>query len=325
MITVARTPPSTQRSGFSLFQSQEATLAVFLIVLVAVIAVIAPAFLERQNIEDVLVNASFVAIASVGMTMVIVGGQIDISIGSILAVCAVLAGNLAVAGVPLIVLIPVTLIAGTLIGALNGLLVAYANIPSIIVTLGTLWFWRGLVITITKGAWIYNMPESFHFAQRDWLGVPIPVWIMLITVLGGGLFMKYRPLGRQIYAVGGNPQAALLAGVSVKRITFMTFALSGFFTAIAAILYASRFSVVQTNAGLGFEFQVITAVVVGGTSIMGGTGSVFGSLLGALLIAVIATGMTFMKVSAYWLQTVQGSLILLAVVADVLRRRRATR
>lgn len=324
MTTVASTR-TTRRSGFSLFQSQEATLAVFLIGLVAVIAVAVPAFLDRQNLEDILVNASFVAIAAVGMTMVIVGGEIDISIGSILAVCAVLAGNLAVAGVPLPVLIVITLIAGTLIGALNGLLVAYANIPSIIVTLGTLWFWRGLVITVTKGAWIYNMPESFHFAQRDWLSIPIPVWITLITVIAGGLFMKYRPLGRQIYAVGGNRQAALLAGVPVKRITFMTLALNGFFTAIAAILYASRFSVVQSNAGLGFEFQVITAVVVGGTSIMGGTGTAYGSLLGAVLIAVIATGMTFMKVSAYWLQTVQGSLILLAVVMDVLRRRRAAR
>ncbi len=321
--TNAAKPARARFNPFSLIQSQEATIAVFLALILILLAIVAPAFMDPQNIRDVLVNASFPAIAAIGMTMVIVSAEIDISIGSILAVVAVLTGNLSLTGMPIPLVLLIGLIAGTLLGALNGALVAYARIPSIIVTLGALTFWRGLVITITQGAWIYNMPEAFHFAQRSWLGVPIPVWMMLVAIVLAGLFMRFRPLGRQIYAVGGNRQAALLAGIPVKRRLFLVFMLNGTFAAIAATIYASRFSVVQSNAGLGFEFQVITAVVIGGTSILGGTGTIWGSFLGALLMAVIGTGMTFLKVSPYWLQTVQGSLILLAITLDVIRRRRA--
>jgi rhamnose transport system permease protein len=321
--TNAAKPARARFNPFSLIQSQEATIAVFLALILILLAIAAPAFMDPQNIRDVLVNASFPAIAAIGMTMVIISAEIDISIGSILAVVAVLTGNLSLTGMPIPLVLLIGLIAGTLLGALNGALVAYARIPSIIVTLGALTFWRGLVITITQGAWIYNMPEAFHFAQRSWLGVPIPVWMMLVAIVLAGLFMRFRPLGRQIYAVGGNRQAALLAGIPVKRRLFLVFMLNGTFAAIAATIYASRFSVVQSNAGLGFEFQVITAVVIGGTSILGGTGTIWGSFLGALMMAVIGTGMTFLKVSPYWLQTVQGSLILLAITLDVIRRRRA--
>jgi rhamnose transport system permease protein len=321
--TNAVKPTKERLNPVSMIQSQEATLAVFLVLILALLAAVAPTFMDAQNIRDVLVNASIPAIAAIGMTMVIVSAEIDISIGSILAVVAVLTGNLALTGIPIPLVFLIGLIAGTLLGALNGALVAYARIPSIIVTLGALSFWRGLVIYITQGAWIYNMPESFHFAQRSWFGVPIPVSMMAVAILLAGLFMRFRPLGRQFYAVGGNRQAALLAGIPIKRRVFLVFMLNGTFAAIAAAIYASRFSVVQSNAGLGFEFQVITAVVIGGTSIMGGTGSIWGSFLGAVLMAVIGTGMTFLKVSPYWLQTMQGSLILLAVVLDMLRRRRA--
>jgi ribose/xylose/arabinose/galactoside ABC-type transport system permease subunit len=320
--TDAIAPTKARRTPFSLIQSQEATLAVFLVLILAFLAIATPTFMDAQNIRDVLVNASFPAIAAIGMTLVIISAEIDISIGSILAVVAVLTGNLALTGMPIPLVFLIGLIAGTLLGALNGALVAYAGIPSIIVTLGALSFWRGLVIYITQGAWIYNMPEEFHFAQRSWFDMPIPVWMMAILILLAGLYMRFSPLGRQFYAVGGNRQAAMLAGIPIKRRLLLVLTLNGTFAAIAAMIYASRFSVVQSNAGLGFEFQVITAVVIGGTSIMGGTGSIWGSFLGALLMAVIGTGMTFLKLSPYWLQTVQGSLILLAVVSDMVRRRR---
>ncbi len=315
-------PARGQRNPLGLIQSQEATLFIFLVVLVALLAVVTPTFMDPQNLRDVLVNASFPAIAAIGMTMVIISAEIDISIGSILAVAAVVAGNLSLTGMPIPLVFLMTIIVGTLLGMLNGALVAYAKIPSIIVTLGALSFWRGLVIYFTQGAWIYNMPEEFHFAQRVWLGVPLPVWLMVVLIVLAGLFMRFSPIGRQMYAVGGNRQASMLAGIPVQRRLFLVFTLNGTFAAVAASIYASRFSVVQSNAGIGFEFQVITAVVIGGTSIYGGTGSIWGSFLGALLMAVIGTGMTFLKVSPYWLQTVQGSLILLAVVLDVLRRRR---
>ncbi len=326
MSATNRTQPARpRRASFSLVQSQEATLLIFILLLLVILAVVTPAFMDPQNIRDVLVNASFPAIAAIGMTMVIVSAEIDISIGSILAVAAVVAGNLSLTGMPIPLVFLVAILVGTLLGMLNGALVAYAQIPSIIVTLGALSFWRGLVIYITQGAWIYNMPDAFHWAQRAWLGVPLPVWLMIVLIGVAGLFMRFSPLGRQIYAVGGNRQASMLAGIPVQRRLFLVFTLNGTCAAVAASIYGSRFSVIQSNAGLGFEFQVITAVVIGGTSIYGGTGSIWGSLLGAILMAVIGTGMTFLKVSAYWLQTVQGCLILLAVVLDVLRRRRAAR
>lgn len=306
-------------------RSQEATLGAFLLVMVAVLGAIQPAFLAPQNIRDMLINASYPAIAAVGMTMVIVSAEIDISIGSILAVCAVLAGNLAQASVPIPLVFAAALVAGMLLGMLNGALVAWARIPSIIVTLGALSFWRGLVIYLTQGAWIQNLPDAFYFAQRSVLGVPVPIWLMVVLVVSGMLWMHYSPLGREIYAVGGSRQAAMLAGVPVRRRLFLVLTLNGICAAVAALIYASRFSVIQSNAGLGFEFQVITAVVVGGTSIMGGTGTILGSLLGCLLVSVIGTGLTFLKVSPYWMQAVQGTLILLAVVVDVLRRRHAGR
>ena len=324
MSIVSATSSGRRRnSSLAFLQTQEATLAVFIVVLLVFLGITAPAFMEMQNLQDVLVNASLPAIAAIGMTMVIVSKEIDISIGSILAVCAILSGNLAVLGVPVPLVILITLVVGGLMGALNGFLIAVTKIPSIIVTLGMLSFWRGLVIVVTKGEWVYNMPAAFQFAQRDILGLAVPIWLMIILVSVAAIWMRYYPVGRQIYAVGGNQQAAMLAGVPVGRMLFLAFTMNGIFAAMAALITASRFSVVQTNVGIGFEFQVITAVVIGGTSIMGGVGTVIGSLLGAVLLSTIATGMTFLKVSPYWLQSVQGSLILLSVLADVLRRRRA--
>jgi ribose/xylose/arabinose/galactoside ABC-type transport system permease subunit len=305
-----------------LIQSQEATLLVFLIALVAFMGIATPAFLEPRNIQDILVNSSFAAVAAIGMTMVIVAGEIDISVGSMLAVCAVTAGKLAEWGYPIPLVFLATIMVGTLMGMLNGFLVARVRIPAIIVTLGMLSFWRGLVILLTRGDWIRNLPKEFYIGQQSWLGIPVPIWVMVISVVMAGFWMRYTLRGRQIYAVGGNRQAALLAGIPVRRMIFMVLTLNGTLIGLATLIFATRFSVIQSNAGLGFELDVITAVVVGGTSIMGGVGTVWGSLLGVLLLNVISTGLTFLKVSPYWLQAVQGTLILLAVVLDVARRRR---
>jgi ribose/xylose/arabinose/galactoside ABC-type transport system permease subunit len=341
-VTVA---PAKQPRAFRLplLESQEATLFVFLVILIVGMSIINPTFLDPQNVKDILVNSFEVAVIAVGMTMVIVSGNIDISVGSILGLCAVLAGRAAIDGIPLalnllkplgisesalmLVLIAFVvlfaMVAGLLMGMLNGFLVAFARIPAIIVTLGTLSLWRGVNILYTRGEWVQNMPDEFHFAQARFLEVPVPVWLMVITVAVAAYWMSNSVVGREIYAVGGNSQAARLAGVNVRRMTFLVFAINGLLSGLAGYIYASRLSFVQSNAGSGLELVVITACVIGGVSILGGSGSILGAFLGTLLLGVIGTGLVFMKVSAYWVPSLQGSLILLAVLLDVWRRRRS--
>lgn len=312
--------PRSGRWRSSLAQ-QEGLVGAAIVALSLAIGLVNPEFFTTANLSDIMANAGYITVAAVGMTMVIVSGGIDISIGSILGVCATVAGKLAVAGVPVSVAFLVTILVGGLLGMLNGALIAFARIPPIVATLGTLSVLRGGLILATQGEWIMNMPDAFFISQRALLGVPVPVWAMLVAVAIGWFWMRYTAGGRAIYAVGGNAEAARLAGINPRRVTFQVYTLNGLLVGIAAVLYAAKFTAIQANAGLGFELNVITAAVVGGVSILGGSGSVVGALLGALLINVISTGSVFLKISPFWLQTVQGGLILLTVLADMLRRR----
>lgn len=299
-------------------------IAVAIVALSAIVSLINPDFLSANNLLDIAVNTAYIAVAAAGMTMVIVSGNIDISVGSMLGVCATIAGELARNGVPVPAAFAAAVLAGGVLGAVNGLLVAYARIPAIVVTLGMLSILRGGLILVTQGRWIESLPEAFFFSQRSTLGIPNPIWVMVLVSVLTWLFMKYHRLGRAIYAVGGNAEAARLAGINPKRIYLFVFIMNGLLVGLAAVLYASRFTAIQSNAGQGFELAVISGTVVGGVSILGGVGSVMGALLGSLLISQIGTAAIFLKVSPFWLQAVQGGLILLTVLVDVLRRRRMT-
>lgn len=299
-------------------------IAVAIVALSAIVSLINPDFLSANNLLDIAVNTAYIAVAAAGMTMVIVSGNIDISVGSMLGVCATIAGELARNGVPVPIAFAAAVLAGGALGAVNGLLVAYARIPAIVVTLGMLSILRGGLILVTQGRWIESLPEAFFFSQRSTLGIPNPIWVMVLVSVLTWLFMKYHRLGRAIYAVGGNAEAARLAGINPKRIYLFVFIMNGLLVGLAAVLYASRFTAIQSNAGQGFELAVISGTVVGGVSILGGVGSVMGALLGSLLISQIGTAAIFLKVSPFWLQAVQGGLILLTVLVDVLRRRRMT-
>jgi ribose/xylose/arabinose/galactoside ABC-type transport system permease subunit len=304
-------------------QGREFSLLLFLLALWGYLSVVAPAFLQGPNLEDLLVNSAYTAIAAAGMTLVIIAGGIDISVGSMLAVCSVLAGTTAKANWPLPLVILVTILAGLAMGTLNGLLTGYAGIPSIIVTLGTLSIYRGLMTWITKGYWIHGLPASFAWLGTGRVaGLPVPVGVMALVVLAFGVLLSQTAWGRRVYAVGGNPRAARLAGLNVAGTTVAVFALCGALTGVATLTFAPRFAVIQSNAGLGFELLVITAVVVGGTNIFGGRGSIWGSLLGVLLLSTISSALTFLHISVYWERTVQGGLILLAIGADLLRLKR---
>jgi ribose transport system permease protein/rhamnose transport system permease protein len=240
-----------------------------------------------------------------------------------LAMCSVLGGLVAQAGYPAPLAWLVIILSGTFFGLINGSLVIWGGVPSIIATLGMMTILRGAVVLVSGGSWIQNLPDDFYIGQKDLFGViPVPVAVAVVVLILGALWMRYAAVGRYFYAVGANRNAARLTGINVKGIQMLSFVINGTLAGVAALIFATRFGAIQTNAGVGFELQVITAAVIGGVSILGGTGTVLGGALGALLLSVISKGLIFMRVSSYWFLAVQGILILVAVIFDILRKRR---
>lgn len=304
--------------------SRELSVAAFLLLLGLVLAVFAPGFYSPGNVTNLLVNMSYLTIAAVGMTAVILTGQIDISVGAILAACSTVAGLSAKAGLPIPLVFLLAVLTGAALGAINGTLVAYVRVHSIVVTLATLAIIRGSIILLTQGSWIYDLPEDFRAVGLGRvLGVPNPVWLMLFTVLIGWLLLAQTRWGRSVYALGSSPEAARLAGIPVRRVQLSVFVLQGALVGVAAMAFATRFTTIQSNTGSGFEFLVITAVVVGGTNIFGGSGTLLGTFLGAFLVAVTGTALTFLRISAFWEGALQGLFILVSVALDALRSGRA--
>ncbi|CCE10533.1 AI2 transporter; membrane component of ABC superfamily [Bradyrhizobium sp. STM 3843] len=322
------TVPSSRadpRRIFKALASQEALLAIAVIGLAIAVGLYNPRFLAARNLSDVLLGNAYIAVAAIGMSMVIISGNIDISVGALIGVLATLSGTLAVKGVPIIVTWLAPLVAGILIMGLQGVVIAYLRIPAIVVTLGMLSILKGGLISVTGGKWITDLPDSFHLADLELLGsVPMPVFLMIAATILAAWWMHDSAPGRAIYAVGGNAEAARLCGISQPRTVVMVFALHGLFAGVAALLYATQLRVIQSTVPPNLELTVITASVVGGVSILGGVGTVIGSTLAAILIAEIASALVFIDLSPYWIRAVQGMLILATVIADILRRRRMT-
>ena len=304
------------------FASQEALLAVAVIALAVVVGFVNPRFLAYRNVADVLLGNAYIAIAAIGMSMVIISGNIDISVGSLIGVLATVSGSMAVAGAPVAVAWIVPLILGVAVMAAQGAVVAYLRIPAIVVTLGMMSILKGGLISVTGGKWITDLPQSFHLADLNVLGVPMPVVIMIVATVLAALWMRYSASGRAIYATGGNAEAARLCGVNPQRTVVMVFAIHGFFAGVAALVYATQLRIIQSTTPPGLELTVITAAVVGGVSILGGVGTVVGATLAAILIAEITSALVFINVSPYWTDAVRGALILATVIADILRRQR---
>jgi rhamnose transport system ATP-binding protein len=298
---------------------RELGLGVFLLVAMAALAVVSPAFREPQNFRDMAVNASFQLIAGLGMTMVIVTAGIDISIGGILAICCIAAGQLACAGAPMYVVFGGTALVGALLGSINSGGIAGLKLPPIIMTLATLTIFRGLVVRLAGGKWITDLPPAFlALGQGSFLGVPVPVIVAVLTTAAVGLLLTRTSLGRAIYAIGNNPNGSANQGISVRRVQFLVYALAGLLMGISAMTYAPRFSSIQTNSGIGLEMVVITAVVVGGTNIVGGRGTVLGTILGVVLLAIVDNGLNLLRAPDYWELAFQGTLVLIAVTMDLL-------
>ena len=324
MSATAIASAASPRSGaLRRLASQEALLAVAVIGLAVVVELINPRFLATRNLSDLLLGNAYIAVAAVGMSMVIISGNIDISVGALIGVLATISGSLAVAGAPIIVTWFAPLVIGVAVMAAQGAVVAYLRIPAIVVTLGMLSILKGGLISITGGKWITDLPEGFHLADMEVFGIlPMPVLIMILATVLAALWMRYSPRGRAIYATGGNAEAARLCGVSPQRTIVMVFALHGLFAGLASLVYATQLRVIQSTTPSGLELTVITASVVGGVSILGGVGTVVGSTLAAILIAEITSALVFINVSPYWTDAVRGVLILATVIADILRRQR---
>lgn len=321
-ITLLR-PQVARTSLLRRLASQEALLAIAVVALAIVVGFVNPRFLATRNLSDILLGNAYVGVAAVGMSMVIISGNIDISVGALIGVLATISGSLAVAGAPIIVAWLVPVVVGVAVMALQGVVIAYLRIPAIVVTLGMLSILKGGLISVTGGRWITDLPDSFHLADIELFDIlPMPVLIMAIATIAAALWMRYAAAGRAIYATGGNAEAARLCGVSPHRTVVMVFALHGFFAAIAALLFATQLKVIQSTTPTGLELTIITASVVGGVSILGGVGTVIGATLAAILIAEIASALVFINVSPYWIHALQGVLILATVVADIVRRQR---
>lgn len=302
---------------------QEIVVFLSVAVLFVVVGAYNPRFLSDTNINSIFAGNAYIAIAAIGMSLVIVSGHIDVSVGSLIGVIATIAGTLAVAGFPVWMAWSVPILFAVAVNAGVGALIAYARIPSIVVTLGMLSILKGGLISTTGGAWITDMPEAFMLAQMRLIGIPSAVYFMVALTALAALFMRYSDFGRAVYAVGGNLEAARAAGLSPERTVVGVFALHGFFAGIAGILFATQLQVIQSTVPPNLELTVITASVIGGVSILGGTGTVIGSTLAAILFATIGSALIFLNVSAYWLRAVLGLLILATVLADMARRRRS--
>lgn len=304
-------------------RGREISIGVFLVGIGAVLAIFAPGFFGLGNLENLLVSTSYVAIGAFGAMLAILTGQPDISVGSILAVCAFVSGSMAVAGVPIFLVVLASIAVGAVLGLVNGLLVTGLNIHAIIVTLGTLSIYRGALLYFTGGTWVYNLPPGYRsIGLGTILGVPNPVWIAVLTLVLGAWVLRNTAWGRALYAVGSNAEAARLSGINPKGMLISAFVANGALVGVATLALSTRFSTIQSNVGTGYEFLVITAVVVGGAHIFGGSGTVVGVTLGALLVGVTGTVLVFLEISAFWERTLHGLFILLAVGYGVVRERR---
>jgi rhamnose transport system permease protein len=305
----------TSRRGALRARELPPTIALAAVLLGVLVA--APSFFGAGNLRDLALNNAPVLLVSIGMTLVILVGEIDISVGSQFAVCSVAAGVFAKAGLP-IGLVPVAVIAvGACMGAVNGFLVGTLGLPSIIVTLAMLVAWRDALRWATEGAWVQGLPANFQwFGLAPAAAQALIVVIALGVLMASGWALRNLQLGRTLYAVGSDEEAARLAGIEPKRVVFGVFTLTGALVGLAATLNAVRFDAVPSNAGLGLELQAVAAVVVGGTAITGGRGTVLGTLIGVLLLGTIGTAMTYVGISPFWAKAIQGLIILAALVAD---------
>jgi rhamnose transport system permease protein len=313
-----------------LIRSREMALALAILILVAVISARFPAFVRPASLAGLFNDTAILIILALGQMAVILTRCIDLSMAANLALCgmAVAMLNAAVPGLPVPMLIALAVLLGAALGAVNGVLVWRLATPPIVVTLGTLTIYRGMIFVLSGGAWInaHQMSDAFKALPRaELLGLPVLSWIALASVAAMAMLLARTALGRAFYAVGCNPTAAVYAGIDVGRTRFAAFTLAGAISGLAGYLWVSRYAVAYVDIAGGFELQVIAACVIGGVSIAGGIGSVWGALLGALFLGIIKNALPVVNISPFWQLAISGAAILIAVAANARGEGRAKR
>lgn len=311
------------RQSLAKFQS-----LIALVVLCIVLSILSDKFMTIDNGWNVMRQISVNICIAVGMTLVVLTSGIDLSVGSVLALCgaitagllkngiAIPSGNLYV-GFTLLGAILAGLIAGGLLGTFNGVTITRFKVPPFVATLAMLTIARGFTLLWTKGYPISVLGDRFAYIGTGWfLGVPVPVWISVLVILGAVLLTSKTPIGRYIYAIGGNENAARLSGININKVKIIVYGLAGMLAAVGGLIVTSRLDSAQPNAGVSYELDAIAAVVIGGTSLSGGKGTIWGTVLGAVIIGVLNNGLILLNVSPFWQQVVKGGVILLAVIID---------
>lgn len=294
-----------------------------LLLLVILMALIAPNFFSIKNGLNIAQAVSINAVVASGMTVVILTAGIDLSVGSIVAASGVATVLLLNGGVPTALAALVAILVGALIGLINGAIIAYLALPAFIVTLGALTYTRGIAYSMHGGpVQIAGESGIESIGNGSIGGIPMPVFIMIFVYWFFWFLLERTKFGRHVYAVGGNPQAARLSGIDVKKVLMSVYVISGVTAGLAGLMFASRVRSGQVTAGVGYELDAITAVILGGTSLFGGRGRIFGTLIGALLIGVLSNGLVLLGVPIYTQLMIKGGVIILAVAIDTLRSKR---
>jgi ribose transport system permease protein len=301
----------------SLFKKYHLGPLIGFICLFIVMSIATNRFLTFGNLSNIALQTSINALLAIGMTFVILTSGIDLSVGAILALSGAVSAGLMTHGFTPFTASIIGLLVGIIAGFFNGLLVGYGKLAAFIVTLGTMTLFRGFTEIYTHGTPIFNLPESFMTLGTGTIaGLPNPVWIMILAIIVGWIFLNRMTTGRRIYAVGGNEDAAFLAGVPVKRYLVSVYVISGFLAALAGIILTSRLGSAEPTAGSGYELDAITAVVLGGTSLFGGEGTLVGTIIGAFILGVINNGLNLLNVNAFYQDAVKGVIILIAIMLD---------
>jgi ribose transport system permease protein len=306
-------------------KTKEISIFIALAILCLIMSVSTSTFMTPYNIGIIARQISFIAIVAIGQTTVLLTGGIDLSVGSTAGLsgilCSLLMTNVHVGPISIIF---VSLVLGILLGCVNGILIGRLKLNAFIVTLGVGEIYGGLILVITRGYPILNLPESFAFLGQGMIGlVPVPVIFMLVITIVIAYLLENTPFGRNIYAVGGNSIAAKLAGIKVENITLCVYMLSGMFASLSGLLLTSRMNAGQPTIGASWVMPSVTAAIIGGTSMSGGEGTIIGTIIGAAFMGVLANGIVLLNISSYWERVITGAVVIIAVVIDLIRKIRS--
>jgi len=311
------------RSNFlpAIARFRETGISIFILLLIVAVTLRNPSFLTADNFTDILLNISILVIVALAQAMVIITRGIDLSVSSMIGLVAMMTAFFAnqYPDMPIFIIVLLGMALGAILGMFNGLIISYGKVPPIIATLGTLSIYRGLIFFYSQGTWInpFELPKDLKLLTKGtMLGLPNAVICAIVVALIVYYFLNHTRPGRDIYAVGSNPEAAEYSGIRTKRVIFLVYLISGIACGLAAVMWVSRYEAAQTNTAQGFELQTVAAGVVGGVNISGGVGTVPGVLLGTFLLGIIENSLPLLHISPFWQLAAQGLLILIAVVSD---------